>query len=186
MKRQLAVLSAGLCLSGSLVGAAAPAALAQSGGKVVTLTYWAGFTGGDMPTYVELVNLFNRRHPDIKVDMTIEPWDTLYQKLPSAMGSGGGPDIATPDYNVGTTERIHKGRLGPADQLVARQRAKPGAGRRNTGRHQISVHGERPTVRRARQTGRLWSCTGTRRCSPKRASPVPPRPWLNSSRTRSS
>jgi multiple sugar transport system substrate-binding protein len=118
MKKQLALLTAGLCLSGSLVGAGAPAAVAQSGGKVVTLTYWAGFTGGDMPTYVKLVNLFNSTHPDIKVDMTIEPWDTLYQKLPSAMGSGSTPDIATPDYNVGTLrEYIKEGLVQPISSL---------------------------------------------------------------------
>ena len=33
MRRRLALLGAGLCLSGSLVGAGAPAAVAQSGGK---------------------------------------------------------------------------------------------------------------------------------------------------------
>ena len=119
MRKRLALLGAGLCLSGSLVSAGAPAADAQSNGKVVTLTYWAGFTGGDMPTYVRLVNLFNSTHPDIKVDMTIEPWDTLYQKLPPAMGSGDVPDIATPDYNVGTLrEYIKQGLVQPINSLL--------------------------------------------------------------------
>jgi multiple sugar transport system substrate-binding protein len=119
MRKRLALLGAGLCLSGSLVSAGAPAAVAQSNGKVVTLTYWAGFTGGDMPTYVRLVNLFNSTHPDIKVDMTIEPWDTLYQKLPTAMGSGDVPDIATPDYNVGTLrEYIKQGLVQPINSLL--------------------------------------------------------------------
>ncbi len=90
-----------------------PAAFAQSGGKVVTLTYWAGFTGGDKPTYVALVKLFNSTHPDIKVDMTIEPWDTIVPKVARRQwASGAVPDIATPDYNVGTIREYIKARLG--------------------------------------------------------------------------
>ena len=88
MRKRLALLGAGLCLSGSLVSAGAPAAVAQSNGKVVTLTYWAGFTGGDKPTYVRLVNLFNSTHPDIKVDMTIEPWDTIVPEVATGHGLG--------------------------------------------------------------------------------------------------
>ena len=51
--------------------------------------------------------------------MTIEPWDTIDQKLPTAMGSGAVPDIATPDYNVGTIrEYIKQGLVAPIDSLL--------------------------------------------------------------------
>ncbi len=106
------------CISAGLASVGVPAAFAASSGKV-TLTYWAGFTGGDEPTYVALVKKFNQTHPDIQVDMTIEPWDTIAQKLPTAMATGAGPDIATPDYNVGTIrEYIKEGLIAP-DRFVA-------------------------------------------------------------------
>ncbi|MDQ3694702.1 MAG: ABC transporter substrate-binding protein [Chloroflexota bacterium] len=68
----------------------------------VTLTFWNGFTGGDRPTYEALVARFNETHPTIEVVMDIQPWDTLAQKLPAALATGQGPDLATPDYNVAT------------------------------------------------------------------------------------
>ncbi|OEI67767.1 ABC transporter substrate-binding protein [Curtobacterium sp. ER1/6] len=37
---------------------------------------------------------FEKAHPKIKVDMTVQPWDTIQQKLPSAWLTGQGPDVA--------------------------------------------------------------------------------------------
>lgn len=93
----------------AVVGAAALALSAcssNSGGtttaKKVTLTMWTGFTGGDRPGYAEIVKDFNASHPDIKVVQTVESWDTIEQKLPSAWLTGSGPDIAAPssDPNI--------------------------------------------------------------------------------------
>ncbi len=92
------------------------AALAQ--GDQVTLTFWNGFTGGDRPTYEALVQQFNDSHPNIKVEMDIQPWDTLTQKLPAALATGTGPDIATPDFNVATIrEYAEAGTIQPLDDL---------------------------------------------------------------------
>jgi multiple sugar transport system substrate-binding protein len=68
----------------------------------VTLTMWTGFTGGDRPGYAQIVKDFNASHPDIKVVQTVESWDTIEQKLPTAWLTGSGPDIAAPssDPNV--------------------------------------------------------------------------------------
>src|SRR5260221_5847669 len=77
----------------------------------VTLTFWNGFTGGDRPAYEELVKEFNASHPDIQVSMDIMPWDTLGQKLPAALATGQGPDISTPDYNIGTIWQYAKSNL---------------------------------------------------------------------------
>jgi multiple sugar transport system substrate-binding protein len=101
---------------GATSGAAA--ATAASGPKV-TLTYWSGFTGGDGPTYVSLVKEFNDTHPNIQVNMQVQPWDTIAQKLPTALKTGSGPDIATPDYNVGTIRNyITDGLIAPIDDLI--------------------------------------------------------------------
>ncbi|MCL6444463.1 MAG: ABC transporter substrate-binding protein [Alicyclobacillus sp.] len=59
----------------------------------VTLTFWNGFTGPDRPGYEQLVKNWNKAHPDIQIQMHIEPWDTLLAKLPEALMSGQGPDI---------------------------------------------------------------------------------------------
>jgi multiple sugar transport system substrate-binding protein len=73
----------------------------SSAGKV-TLTMWTGFTGGDRPGYAQIVKDFNASHPNIKVVQTVESWDTIEQKLPTAWLTGSGPDIAAPssDPNV--------------------------------------------------------------------------------------
>ena len=98
--------------------AASAAASSPAAGKV-TLTYWSGFTGGDGPTYVALVKEFNATHPNIQVNMVVQPWDTIAQKLPTALKTGSGPDIATPDYNVGTIRNyITDGLIAPIDDLI--------------------------------------------------------------------
>ncbi|HEX4401679.1 MAG TPA: ABC transporter substrate-binding protein [Galbitalea sp.] len=93
----------------AVVGAAALALSACSSGTTptksagkVTLTMWTGFTGGDRPGYAQIVKDFNASHPDIKVVQTVESWDTIEQKLPTAWLTGSGPDIAAPssDPNV--------------------------------------------------------------------------------------
>jgi multiple sugar transport system substrate-binding protein len=110
--------AAALALAGCSSGSPAPAGAGSSNG-VVTLTYWSGFTGGDQATYVALVKMFNATHKDIQVDMTVQPWDSIAQKLPEAIATGAGPDIATPDYNVGTIRQyINNGLLAPIDQLL--------------------------------------------------------------------
>jgi multiple sugar transport system substrate-binding protein len=65
-------------------------------GGVANLTIWTGFTGGDRPGYAQIVKDFNASHPKIKVTMSVQPWDTIGQKLPSAWLTGQGPDLATP------------------------------------------------------------------------------------------
>ncbi|MDQ1551492.1 MAG: multiple sugar transport system substrate-binding protein [Actinomycetota bacterium] len=103
----------------AVLGAASAQAKHDAG--PVTLTFWSGLTGGDHATYVALVNKFNATHPRIKVVVTYEPWDSIAQKLPTAIASGSGPDIATPDYNVGTVRQyIKNGLLAPIDGMLGK------------------------------------------------------------------
>jgi multiple sugar transport system substrate-binding protein len=78
----------------ALTGCSAGSSASTSG--PVTLKLWTGFTGGDRPGYAQIVKDFNASHKDIKVQMTVQSWDTITQKLPSAWLTGSGPDIAAP------------------------------------------------------------------------------------------
>lgn len=85
----------------------------------VKLTYWSGFTGGDKQAYIDLITKFNDTHPDISIDYQLQPWDSIAQKLPTAIASGAGPDLATPDYNVATLQQyVANGLALPLDDLV--------------------------------------------------------------------
>ncbi len=74
----------------------------EDSGEQVTLTFLAGFTGGDRAAYEGLIEEFNASHPNIQVEMEIQPWDVIGQELPAAMATGGGPDIATPSFAEGS------------------------------------------------------------------------------------
>jgi multiple sugar transport system substrate-binding protein len=82
-------------VTGLLVSACGGGGSGSDSGPV-SLTVWTGFTGGDKPGYEEIVKDFMTAHPDIKITMTVQPWDTIQQKLPSAWLTGQGPDIAAP------------------------------------------------------------------------------------------
>jgi len=85
----------------------------------VTLTYWSGFTGGDKQAYEDLIKKFNTTHTDIQIDYQEQPWDSIAQKLPTAIISGAGPDLATPDYNVATLQQyVANGLALPLDGLI--------------------------------------------------------------------
>jgi multiple sugar transport system substrate-binding protein len=74
---------------------AAAAGGAQYTGPKVELGFWNGFTGGDGPVMLQLVDQFNKEHKNIKVNMVTMQWSPdFYQKTPSAVASGQGPDVA--------------------------------------------------------------------------------------------
>ncbi|MDP9219163.1 MAG: ABC transporter substrate-binding protein [Actinomycetota bacterium] len=62
-------------------------------GPKVTLQYWNGFTGGDGPTMKKMVEDFNAAHKNIEVKMTTIQWANYYQKVPTAVQNGKGPDV---------------------------------------------------------------------------------------------
>jgi multiple sugar transport system substrate-binding protein len=63
-------------------------------GPNVSLAFWNGFTGGDGPFMRKLVDQFNGEHNNIKVSMTVQQWEDFYPKVPTAVSSGNGPDLA--------------------------------------------------------------------------------------------
>ncbi|GAA4468879.1 ABC transporter substrate-binding protein [Phytohabitans houttuyneae] len=74
-------------------------AAAGDGGKTytgpkVSLNLWNGFTGGDGDIFKKLVDQFNTEHANIAITVATYRWEDYYAKLPGAVTSGNGPDIA--------------------------------------------------------------------------------------------
>jgi multiple sugar transport system substrate-binding protein len=63
-------------------------------GPKVSVSFWCGFTGSDGATAKKMIDQFNAVTPNVHVDMNIYKWDELFQKLPAAVQSGNGPDVA--------------------------------------------------------------------------------------------
>jgi len=62
-------------------------------GPKVDLQFWNGFTGGDGPFMRDMVSQFNKEHQNINVKMVVQQWGDYYQKVPTAVASGRGPDV---------------------------------------------------------------------------------------------
>jgi multiple sugar transport system substrate-binding protein len=88
----------------------------SSSNQDVTLQFWNGFTGPDRPAVQKIVDAFNASHPHIKVQMDIEPWDTLLQKLPTTLTSGQGPDLVAFDTSL-IPEYAQANLIVPLDKL---------------------------------------------------------------------
>jgi multiple sugar transport system substrate-binding protein len=63
-------------------------------GPKVSLNLWNGFTGGDGEIFKKLVDQFNTEHNNIAITVATYRWEDYYAKLPGAVSSGNGPDIA--------------------------------------------------------------------------------------------
>ncbi|SEE34777.1 multiple sugar transport system substrate-binding protein [Jiangella alba] len=95
------MVGAGVVLSACGGGSQSPGAEPAAGdggasgydGPEVDLAFWNGFTGGDGPVMQQLVDQFNGEHPNIAVKMTVMEWADYYQKVPTAVQSGNGPDV---------------------------------------------------------------------------------------------
>jgi multiple sugar transport system substrate-binding protein len=62
-------------------------------GPKVKLDYWNGFTGGDGPVMLAMLEGFMKEHANIEVAMNLIRWDDYYQKVPAAVYAGRGPDV---------------------------------------------------------------------------------------------
>lgn len=120
----------GLVLSGASVFGARPVAggstvaavqEAQASpeytGPNVALDFWNGLTGGDGPFMLGLVEEFNAAHGNIAVTMNATPWAEFYQKLPTAVNSGSGPNVVViHSFQIATNAA--RGVLMPLDQVA--------------------------------------------------------------------
>ncbi|MDR2973651.1 MAG: ABC transporter substrate-binding protein [Propionibacteriaceae bacterium] len=73
------------------------ASLGEGGysGPKVEITFWNGWTGGNAPKLVpQMVDKFNSEHDNITVKNVVQEWSDIASKLPLAIQSGNGPDVA--------------------------------------------------------------------------------------------
>ena len=80
--------------AGAPGGQAADIAEGPYEGEKVTLAFWNGFTGGDGAFMKQMVETFNSEHDNIVVEMNTLEWADFYSKVPNAVSSGAGPDVA--------------------------------------------------------------------------------------------
>jgi len=64
-------------------GAAAP----------MDLAFWGGWTGPDGDVMHQMVDQFNKEHPDIRVTLTTLQWTPLFDKLLTSVRAGQPPDL---------------------------------------------------------------------------------------------
>ncbi len=86
-------------------------------GPAVTLAFWNGFTGGDSAVIKKIVEEFNAQAKNVKVSMNIYQWADFFQKLPAAVTTGRGPDVACmhiDDIPTNATRNI----IVPIDQVA--------------------------------------------------------------------
>lgn len=75
--------------------------LAGSGlAQRVTIEYWHGFTGPDLPIMEGLIADFNAAHPDIEVKAQAIPWGNLLQQLEPSVAAGRAPDVIALNEDV--------------------------------------------------------------------------------------
>jgi multiple sugar transport system substrate-binding protein len=107
------------CGGGSSAGPGAAADLAEGPyeGPKVTLNFWNGFTGGDGPYMQQMVEAFNKEHENIEVKMNVLRWADFYSKVPNAVASGAGPDVAAMHVDQIATNAA-RGVIIPLDEMV--------------------------------------------------------------------
>jgi len=112
---------AGLALAGCGGGSTAVQNAGDGGksykGPKVNIAFWNGLTGGEGPYIQDLVQEFNAQSKNINVSMNIVEWDTFYQKVPSAVNTGEGPDVGIMHHDqLGTNAA--RGVIIPLDDVA--------------------------------------------------------------------
>lgn len=83
----------------------------------VTIDCWRWLDDPSKPLFDELVEDFNKTHPDIKVEVQIVPWDSAYQKLITGIAAGSPPVVSYVHVNwLGALVKM--GALQPLDEYM--------------------------------------------------------------------
>ena len=86
-------------------------------GPWVELDFWCGFTGGDGDAMLAIIDEFHKEHPNIAVAMNTIRWEDFYTKVPAAVQSGQGPDVAVMHLDQLATSAAHEV-IAPLDDVA--------------------------------------------------------------------
>jgi multiple sugar transport system substrate-binding protein len=89
-RRRVPLLALLLCVL--LAAASCSSAEPGTSSGPVTLTYGI-WDAAQRPAMQQIVDSFERQHPDIKVRIALTPWDTYWTKLQTAATGGSAPDV---------------------------------------------------------------------------------------------
>lgn len=105
-------------LSGALMlGGCSKSEPAKTDNGQVTITFWHTYNPQEQPTIQELVNEFQAKNPNIKVDMQAVPFGDAQNKFITAAQAGNAPDVMRAD--VGWTPRFAAlGLVAAIDDLI--------------------------------------------------------------------
>jgi multiple sugar transport system substrate-binding protein len=87
-----------------------------SDGSAKELVFWNGFTGGDGPTMVEILDGYTKQS-GVAVKMVSVRWLDYYQKVPAAVQAGRGPDLGIMHVDQLPVNAAH-GVLRPLDDVA--------------------------------------------------------------------
>jgi multiple sugar transport system substrate-binding protein len=110
-----AALAAVALLSAGCSGSGSSGSSGNGASSGATLTFWNGFTASDRQFVEQIVKNYNAKSTN-KVNMTIEPWDTIYQKLQTSLPTGQGPDMPALDPSL-VAQYASSGLIQPLDDL---------------------------------------------------------------------
>lgn len=88
----------------------------SSGGKV-ELVFWSLFSGGDGDFMQQMIDSFNKDHPEIQVKNVKLEWGEYYTKLITGVSSGNGPDIGV-SHTSKLPELIKQGIVAELDPVA--------------------------------------------------------------------
>src|SRR3954447_25513261 len=94
-----AALAAVALLSAACSSSASSSSSGNGASTGANLTFWNGFTASDRQFVEQIVNNYNAKGTN-KADMTIEPWDTIYQKPQPSLPTGQAPDMPALDPSL--------------------------------------------------------------------------------------
>lgn len=77
----------------AFAGCSAPSTPSSSSGSPTVIHVWHGFTEADGKVVQEIADDFNNSQKDYKVEMEVNPWNVISDKLLPALKSGNGPDL---------------------------------------------------------------------------------------------
>ena len=86
-------------------------------GSGTPVLLWSGLTGADGATFAEMLQQYAEEFPDRGVRSELYVWDTLYQKLPTAIAAGTPPDMNL--FHVTEIEPFtRQGLMQPLDNIM--------------------------------------------------------------------